>query len=98
MTKPRVIKDYDKLTEELVAAIKIAYPKGFEKKLIQFKDAKGKFVSALPFETDDYYYLVRMTKAEAQEIGDEDDFSDQEDISDGSQDVLEEPFEDDSEA
>lgn len=73
MSKPRVIKDFDKLDSDIQEKIKLGHPYGFDKYLILFKDAQGKFVSALPFETDDRYYLVRMTKAEAQEIIEEDD-------------------------
>jgi hypothetical protein len=72
-SKPRVVKDYDKLDEEILEQIKLNYPYGFDKHLIQFKNAKGQIVSALPFEAEDRYYLVRMTRAEAQEIIDEDD-------------------------
>jgi len=86
--KPRVVKDYDKLTTELLEQIKLFYPYGFEDKLITFKNATGKFVSALPFETDDNYYLIRMTKVEAMEIIEEDDDYDE----DGNlkEDVIEE--------
>ena len=49
------------------------YPYGFAKHLIQYKNAEGKFVSALPFETDDRYYLVRMTLIEARQIIEDDD-------------------------
>ncbi len=77
MSKPRIVKDYEKLSEEVIAQIKLQYPYGFEKKLIQFKNQHNKFVSALPFETDDYYYLIRMTRAEAQEIIDDDEDYDQ---------------------
>ena len=73
MNKPRVVKDYDKLDESILEQIKLNYPRGFEKNLIRFKNAVGKFVSALPFETEEKYYLVRMTPAEAQEIIYEDD-------------------------
>jgi len=73
MNKPRIVKDYEKLSEDIIEQIKLFYPYGFEKKLISFKNKEGKFVSALPFETDDYYYLARMTKSEAQEIIEEDD-------------------------
>ena len=77
MSKPRVVKDYDKLSEEIIEQIKLAYPYGFDKKLVTFKNVEGKFVSALPFESDDYYYLIRMTKAEAHEIiSDDDDYDD----------------------
>ena len=73
MSKPRVVKDYDKVSDEVLAQVKLEYPYGFERKLILFKNASGKFVSALPFETEDRYYLIRMTAAEAQEIIEEDD-------------------------
>jgi len=68
MSKPRVIKEYDKLTESIQEQIKLFYPNGFDKKLIMFKNAKKKLISALPFEGDEYYYLIKMTKAEAQVI------------------------------
>ncbi len=73
MNKPRVVKDYEKLEESILEQIKLNYPRGFERNLITFKNAAGKFVSALPFETEEKYYLVRMTRAEAQDIIDDDD-------------------------
>lgn len=73
MSKPRVVKDYEKLDESVQEQIKLSYPKGFEKNLIKFKNKEGRMVSALPFEAEDKYYLVRMTVAEAQEIIREDD-------------------------
>lgn len=71
--KPRIAKDYDKLSEEIINQIKLEYPFGFEDNLISYKDAKGNKVSALPFEAEEVYYLVRMTKSEAQQIIEEDD-------------------------
>jgi len=68
MSKPRVIKDFEKLDVEIQEQIKLQYPSGFERHLITFKNAKGEFVSALLFETPDIYYLVRMTRKRAQEI------------------------------
>lgn len=68
MSKPRVVKDYVKLEETVREQIKLHYPDGFDKDLITFKNIKKKFVSALPFETEDRYYLVRMTKEKAREI------------------------------
>ena len=76
-TKPRVVKDYDKLDESVLQQIKLSYPRGFDKHLVKFKNAKGDNVSALPFETDDRYYLVRMTVQEARDIiSDDDDYND----------------------
>jgi len=71
--KPRVVKDYEKLDPEIQEQIKLTYPYGFAKHLIQYKNADGKFVSALPLETDDRYYLVRMTLIEAKQIIEDDD-------------------------
>ncbi len=76
-SKPRVIKDFEKLEEDLQQQIKLSYPTGFSEFLIRFTDAKGKYVSALPFETDEKYYLVRMTEERAEEIiSDDEDFDD----------------------
>ena len=50
MNKPRIIKDFEKLSEEIVTQIKLEYLYGFDKKLVNFKNKEGKFVSALPFE------------------------------------------------
>ena len=76
-SKPRVVKDYDKLDESVLEQIKLAYPHGFKLNLINFKNAQGDTVSALPFETDDRYYLVRMTvKQAARFIEEDDDYDD----------------------
>lgn len=66
--KPRVVKDYEKVGDDVIEQIKLEYPYGFEKYLITFKNAKNEFVSALPFETEDRYYLIRMTRDEARDI------------------------------
>ncbi len=67
-TKPRIIKDYDKLDKSIQEQIKLSYPEGFSQYLITFLNKDGKYVSALPFETEDHYYLVRMTEDEADMI------------------------------
>lgn len=75
--KPRVIKDFEKLSTELQEQIKLVYPYGFSEDLITFTDKEGRLVSALPFETDEKYYLIRMTASEAQQIiEDDDDYDD----------------------
>lgn len=71
--KPRVLKSYSKLDKEVRRQIKLQYPEGFERNLIKFHDKEGNTVSALPFETEDCYYLIRMTIMQAQEIIDDDD-------------------------
>ncbi len=77
VSKPRIIKDYDKLPIEIQEQIKLEYPFGFSDSLIRFTNKDGLIVSALPFETEDKYYMVRMTVGEAIKIvEDDDDFDD----------------------
>ena len=71
--KPKVIKDYEKLDPEMQEKIKLEYPLGYSDSLIYFNNKEGKRVSALPFETEDKYYLVRMTIYEAEKIIEDDD-------------------------
>lgn len=66
--KPRVIKNFDKLEIELQQQVKLAYPDGFSDYLITFTDRDGMLSSALPFETDDKIYLLRMNEKEAHRI------------------------------
>jgi len=90
-SKPRVIKDFNKLEIEIQEQIKLAYPDGFSQNLITFVNKDGINVSALPFETDEKYYLLRMTKAEAREIiEDDDDYDDDGSLKDEIKDDYEE--------
>jgi hypothetical protein len=97
-SKPRIAKDYEKLSEELINQIKLEYPYGFEDNLISYKDAKGNKISALPFETEEVYYLVRMTRAEAQQIIEEDeDYDDDGNLRDDFADEIDSDDADDTE-
>jgi hypothetical protein len=73
MSKPRVIKDYDKLPPEVIEQIKLVYPLGFAQHLIGFTNAAGERKMGLPFETEEYVYLIRMTPAKAETIIEEDE-------------------------
>jgi len=73
VSKPRIIKDYDKLDPDIQERIKLEYPSGYSENLVYFTNKEGKRVSALPFETEDKYYLVRMTVYEAEQLIEEDD-------------------------
>lgn len=78
MAKKRVIKDFNALTEEIVQLVKLKYPTGYADHLVSYLDREGKKVSALPFETADTYYLIRMTIQEAKKlIKDDEDFDDE---------------------
>jgi len=92
--KPRVVKDYDKLDTPIQEMIKLEYPYGFEDNLVTFTNAQGMRVSALPFETDEKYYLVRMTMDEAQAIIEEDDdYDDEGNLTEEAKEELEERVE-----
>ncbi|MGK0365248.1 MAG: hypothetical protein ACI85O_002314 [Saprospiraceae bacterium] len=94
MLKPRVVKDYEKLDEIVQQQIKLTYPHGFHKHLVKFKNAKGDTVSALPFETDERYYLVRMTVEEARIIiKEDDDFDDKGNLINAIKEDYEDKFE-----
>lgn len=71
--KKRIVKDYDQLPEAVLTELKLKYPNGFSEHLIRFTNAQGKKVSALPFETEEIYYLVRMTEEEAIQIIEDDE-------------------------
>ncbi len=72
LTKKRVIKDYDVLPEDIIRAVKMRYPTGYAAFLVSYTDKEGKKVSALPFEAEDAYYLIRMTIQEAKRLVKED--------------------------
>lgn len=95
MEKPRIVKDYEKLDKSIQEQIKLAYPYGFEDHLIKFNNKEGKSVSALPFEAETAYYLVRMTISEARDIIEEDDDYDEDgELTDDAKSEYEERNED----
>lgn len=93
--KPRVVKDYEKLDSNIQEQIKLVYPYGFSENLVSYFDKDGNKRTALPFETDDKYYLIRMTLTEAvQIIDDDDDFDSSGELKDEIKDEYEEKHSD----
>lgn len=78
MAKKRVVKDYQALPEETIRLIREKYPTGYADHLVTYSDKDGKKVSALPFETEDSYYLIRMSIQEAKRLVKEDEEFDDE--------------------
>ncbi len=66
--KLRVIQDYDKLSNEIKKQIKLVFPEGYSNHLIKFKNKEGETVSALPFETFEKIYMIRMSVKNAKQI------------------------------
>lgn len=58
--KLKVIKAFDKLTNSEKDQLALMYPNGFQKNLIKTKTIDGKFISVLPYETEDRIYMIRM--------------------------------------
>lgn len=77
-SKPRVLKAFENLDDEIKERIKLEYPTGFHEHLIKFQNKEGNMVSALPFETEEKYYLVKMSVQEAKTLIEEDDDYDDE--------------------
>jgi hypothetical protein len=76
-SKPKIVKDFDKLSKEIQAQIKAEYPNGFSNKLISYTTPKGEKVMALPFDSDEFSYLVRVTVLDTRNIvRDDDDLDD----------------------
>ena len=96
MAKKRIVIDYEKLPAEIINSIKLEYPEGYEENLITFTNAEGRYISALPFETENIYYLIRMTEREARRIIKEDeDFGDDGKLRDDFSDEIETDDDDD---
>jgi DNA-directed RNA polymerase subunit delta len=61
MEKKRVIVDYKNITEEVLRRFTDAFPRGYdEDDIIRFKNAKGEWVNAIPLETEDTKYLIKV--------------------------------------
>ena len=74
--KPRVIKDFDKISEEMREQVKAMYPEGFNAYLISFTNKDGQLCCGLPFETEDRMYLLRINNEDPGNIDDDDFFDD----------------------
>ncbi len=87
-TKPKVIKWFEKIEDPLKKEIKKKYPDGFADHLITYTDHEGRIFSALPYETEDRIYLLKMPLVAPTNNSDDSDDSD--DSSDDNYDRMEE--------
>jgi hypothetical protein len=72
MNKKRIIKDYDQMPADILLKLKNQFPQGYQEHLLRFNNADGELVSALPFETDETFYLVRMNVSGGYQIIEDD--------------------------
>lgn len=62
MDKKRVIVDYKNITADLLQRFTDVFPQGYDDDdIIRFTNAKGESVRAVPLETDDTRYLVKVS-------------------------------------
>jgi hypothetical protein len=93
--KLRVIQDYDKISDKIKEQVKLVYPDGYSQHLIEFKNIKDEMVSALPFETFDKIYMIRMSVMRAEQIIDTDaDFDDDGNLKEQIKEKYEEDYSD----
>ena len=71
--KPRVIKDFDNLTDQLKKEILLSYPDGFSDHLISFTNRDGTNTHGILYEVEDKIYLIRLKLAKVNEDYDDDD-------------------------
>ena len=97
-TKPRIIKSYEKIDEKLREAIAAKFPLGYASEIQTFDIGGGKFMSALPFETEDANYLIKFPVPEDVPDDSDDNMGNEEDLNlEGGEDVDEEEEQDEVE-
>lgn len=60
--KKRVIVDYNNITSDILELFTDRYPYGYDDEdIIKFQNSKGETVKAVPFETSDTRYLIKVS-------------------------------------
>ncbi len=67
MGKKRIIKSYEQLSEDMVEKLKEKYPDGYEDRTITFTNPRGEIEVAIPFETEEIYYLIKLPRTKPAE-------------------------------
>lgn len=60
MTKKHLVTSFHNLSPELQDAVKAQYPHGFVDAMLRVGKPNGEFFYAVPFETDQIAYLVKI--------------------------------------
>ena len=69
VSKKKVIKSLDSLSEELKELLKIQYPAGYENSITRINNAKKEPIFVFPLETDEATYLVKLPATKNSEGG-----------------------------
>ncbi len=78
--KKRIVASFHNLPQELQDAVKEKYPLGFSEAMMRIDKPNGDFFYAVPYETDEVAYLVKIDVKidEKREDDDEKDYYDDE--------------------
>ncbi len=60
VTKKRLVTSFQKLTPEMQVQVKEQYPLGFNDAMMRIDKPNGDFFYAVPYETEDIFYLVKI--------------------------------------
>lgn len=60
VTKKRLVASFQNLTPQLQAQVKEQYPLGFTDAMMRIDKPNGDFFYAVPFETEEIFYLVKI--------------------------------------
>jgi len=60
VSKKKVIKSLDSLSEDLKELMKVQYPTGYENSITRINNAKKEPIFVFPLETDEATYLVKL--------------------------------------
>lgn len=71
--KKRLVTSIHNLSPELQEAVKAFYPLGFSEAMIRIDKPNGDFFYAVPYETDEVAYLVKIDVKIDDVVDDEDD-------------------------
>src|SRR6478752_3547388 len=69
VSKKKVIKSLDSLSEDLKELLKIQYPAGYENSITRINNAKKEPIFVFPLETEEATYLVKLPATKNSEGG-----------------------------
>lgn len=91
--KRNVVASFNNLPQELQDAVKACYPMGFQEAMRRIEKPNGDFFYAVPFETDEAAYMVKIdVKIDDRPIDDDEkDYYDEDEIK-GADEIQDDPM------
>ncbi len=95
-TKKRIVTSYNNLSTELQEELKKKYPLGFTDVMMRIDKPQGDFFYAVPFETEEISYLVKIDVKIDDNVDDDNDndYYDDDEIK-GAEDIADNDSDDD---